>query len=133
MTVPIRPRRLVSTLTLAVVLAALGAGPALGDPPNQPRFFAPKTSTAVREPEIIRGLVSTSAASNPSPRPEIIAGLAPATAHYDVSGRPVQAPPSGSSGFAWGDAGIGAAAAFGALFVAAACALVVRRHVTPAH
>jgi hypothetical protein len=114
MTLSIRTRTLTTTLALVATLTALSAAPALGDPPNRPRFLSPAQATLTHEPEIL-------------------GGLAPTTGHYDVSTGPVQVSEAGSPGFAWGAAGIGAAVALGAILLAVGGAIAVRRRITPAH
>ena len=114
MTLSIRTRTLTTTLALVAALTAILAAPALGDPPNQPRFLAPVQATLTHEPEML-------------------GGLAPPTGHYDVSTGAEQFSETGSPGFAWGDAAIGAAVALGAILLAVGCAIAVRRRITPAH
>ena len=127
-------QRLSGPFALISVLAALGAGPALADPPNHPRIASVQVGLA-HEPEIVSGIASPTPAARPAPRPEIISGIESADVRdHQLIGQLSQADASTSQpGFAWNDAGIGAGVTFAAVLLAAGSVFAVRRRASLAH
>jgi hypothetical protein len=113
-------------------LLVLTAPSAFADPPNHPRFGTQAQTGLVHQPEIVAGLVSAPQVGRPLSQPEIVSGIRQSTtAEHQLASSFTQ--PSTDTGFNWSDAGIGAAVALGGAFLAAGCALAVRKRASLAH
>jgi hypothetical protein len=76
--------------------------------------------------------VSAPQVGRPLSQPEIVSGIAQSTtAEHQLASSFAQT--STETGFDWGDAGIGAGVALGGAFLAAGCAVAIRRRTSLAH